>query len=848
MSKNLYKKLFILLALVGLANGLMAKHIEPSQARHAATQYAILTGLKIDHSNPEGLTDITTSTPFREFYIFSGNDGNGFVIVSGDDCVTPILGYSDDTPFVGLELPDHILAWLTSYEEGIRYHREQQIPATDSISRLWSNLLSDTPAPIKAPLPQSVAPLLTTRWNQAPLYNSLCPIAPTDANGNRSVTGCVATAMAQIMKYWDHPTQGTGSKSYSLSGFGTISADFGNTTYDWNNMPNALTSSSTATQIEAVATLMYHAGVSVSMMYGALGSGAYDIDVPTALKTYFGYQQSLNLISKSNFSDDEWKAIIRNELSSTPGHPLYYRGDDGHSGHAFVCDGYSRYDLYHFNWGWNGSCDGYYIIGNLNPGTSGIGASASNSYNLSNQIIVNLIPRQDIPSDNNGILTIQANDDTYGTVTGESSGTYPIGSTHTVTATPNSGHRFLCWSDGKRTLSNTFTLNDPEYTLTAIFDNLGDDTKGYSLNSTSGNSTDVTCWAITLPTSAIERYTYLDAVQLYIATAGTYTVNLYRDNTTGTPIHSQSLTATSSHCNKWNTIPLTSPVSIADCSSLWIVFNRTNGSACYSRTTGNSDGAKKGGPSSWSNFTSGTWMIRGHFTQNTNPCPPVGQVTVSDITDSSATIHWNQPTTGTPTNYTIAYGTGNIPDLMAIITTSELSATLTPLNASTQYNVYVQANYGDEHSTWIQSHFSTPSSIGASNTIVINANSNDPNMGFVDGAGTYSSGSRVTLTAIPAVGCQFAQWQDGNTDNPRTITANSNATYTATFQQALYHITISSTPGGGINIQSTNDYTYGNGVSPVHTTALSSSPPTPLRDTCSTSGATPTPPTLAPLP
>ena len=190
------------------------------------------------------------------FYVFNV-DNVGFVIVSGDDTVIPILGYSDQGTFHSDNMPPALQKWLEGYKNEIIYVVSNDIKATEDIDKQWSlqitNKNSNTTLTANA-----VTPLLQSiQWNQSPYYNALCP--------GGSVTGCVATAMAQIMKFWNYPATGAGFHSYNHSQYGTLSANFGNTTYQWSSMPNQLISSSTNTQINAVATLMYQCGVSVDM-------------------------------------------------------------------------------------------------------------------------------------------------------------------------------------------------------------------------------------------------------------------------------------------------------------------------------------------------------------------------------------------------------------------------------------------------------------------------------------------------------------------------------------------------------------------------------------------------------
>jgi len=218
-----------------------------------------------------------------------------------------------------------------------------------------------------------VGPLLTTTWNQWPYYNDFCPPG--------TPTGCVATAMAQIMKYHNHPAQGTGSHSYSHATYGTLSADFGATTYQWNNMPSSLTAGSTPEQKNAVATLMYHCGVAVEMNYTPSVSLANSYSFKYALPTYFKYDGGIDLKQRSEYfgNDAGWHDLLKNELDA--GRPIFYAGASSTGGHAFVCDGYDDGGCFHFNWGWSGSGDGWYVTSNL-----------VNGYNNSQEIVLNIKP------------------------------------------------------------------------------------------------------------------------------------------------------------------------------------------------------------------------------------------------------------------------------------------------------------------------------------------------------------------------------------------------------------------------------------------------------------------------
>ena len=352
---------------------MMAERVTPETARKVATTFLNNNGAKVAQ-----LTDLSKAAGFPNLYIFNANPG--FVVMSADDCVRPILGYSLTNVFVAEGMPENIKGWLQGYSDEIQYAVDNRMTANAKTTQLWKDLTEGNSKTTTAII---VDALVQTTWDQDPRYNNLCPYS--SYYGELTVTGCVATAMAQIMKYWDYPTSGIGSHSYTHveytdangyhQGFGELSADFGSTTYDWANMPNALSSTSSATQIEAVATLMYHCGVSVEMDYGVSsigGSGAVTAYVATALQTYFNYQSCTFKYKEDN--EANWVNMLKTELNA--GRPLQYSGRGSGGGHSFVCDGYDSDDKFHFNWGWSGHNDGFYALNNLEPGSGGSGGGS----------------------------------------------------------------------------------------------------------------------------------------------------------------------------------------------------------------------------------------------------------------------------------------------------------------------------------------------------------------------------------------------------------------------------------------------------------------------------------------
>ena len=285
------------------------------------------------------------------FYIFNSKANKSFIIVSADERILPILGYSDEGCFDASNMPPNMSNWLKGYADEMDY-----VFSLQGIEKHpeWENTLNGNIEKGVTAVSPLVDPL---KWDQPSPYNLLCP--------GGSVTGCVATAMAMIMKYWNHPVHGYGSSAYNAGQWGILSVNYAEAYYDWDNMPNQLYSSSTQAQKTAVATLMYHCGVSVRMQYGP-ESGAYTTDVPLSLKTYFGYQTQCNHKYKADYSTPDWENMMRAELDLA--RPMEYHGtDDAYGGHAFVLDGYNNSNQFHFNWGWSGWNNGYFTISNLNP-------------------------------------------------------------------------------------------------------------------------------------------------------------------------------------------------------------------------------------------------------------------------------------------------------------------------------------------------------------------------------------------------------------------------------------------------------------------------------------------------
>ena len=322
---------------------------------------------------------------------FCDNSSQGFIIVSGDDNVKPVLAYSDEAGFDADKIAPDVAWWLNGYKEQIEEIIQNNVQASGEVKSRWEELKSGPVSNAGIKAVHTVSPLEQTTWDQSPYYNAMCPF--DNAYNNLTVTGCVATGMAQILKYWGAPANGAGFHSYTDPTYGTQSADFGSTIYDWNSMPLSVTGPNTA-----VATLMYECGVSVDMHYGVGstgGSSAYLISSQSpvqncaeyALKTYFGYPDVQGLSRSAYPNKTDWINLLKTELDA--GRPVLYAGFGSGGGHCFNCDGYDANNFFHFNWGWSGQFDGYFDVDALDPAGTGTGGGTG-GFNSGQQVVIGI--------------------------------------------------------------------------------------------------------------------------------------------------------------------------------------------------------------------------------------------------------------------------------------------------------------------------------------------------------------------------------------------------------------------------------------------------------------------------
>ncbi len=460
------KKLYALALLALVFISVSAKDIDVNYARQVATNFYL------ENNHAAGPVTLTLAQQYRMaesvgsdidgkpvYYIFNVSGNNGFVIVSGDDLVEPVLGYNTTGSFPVGNINPSATKWMENYKKQIIYVKQHVTETTAGITDKWFRYYNNLPVLNSVTRgTNAVNPLCQTQWNQAPNENGMCPY---DNNyGERAVTGCVATAMAQIMKFWNYPVQGVGNHSYNDQNYGTLAANFGNTTYNWGAMPNTLSSANSN-----VATLMFHCGVSVDMHYGVAqtgGSSAYVVASESPVqacaeysyKTYFGYDpSSMQGIVRNNYSDANWFAAIKASLDA--GEPVQYAGFGNGGGHTWVCDGYDANNLFHQNWGWGGNSDGFFSLNNLDPTALGAGGGTG-GFNTSQQALVGIKPLGGGGGGGGG-----------GTI---NTGTITLFAATTVSANPfQSGGSFTVNADIANTGSTDFTGDF----AAAIFDDKG---------------------------------------------------------------------------------------------------------------------------------------------------------------------------------------------------------------------------------------------------------------------------------------------------------------------------------------------------------------------------------------
>ena len=384
------KKILLLMLSLVMVTTMMAEGVTPDEALNQARNFVKNRenkGMRPHRAPGTAASRLVMAKQVNGLYVFNVAKDEGFVIVSNDDRTEPILGYSDNGHFDPENMPENMRAWLQGYADQIAWLNEHG----DEGSAV-ATLPSLTSTPVKQP----IAPLVSTLWNQDTPYNDQAPYyngnsySTTAADGYKHcATGCVATAMAQVMNFNRWP-EGNSSAipSYTWENANVSLAGLPATTFDWNNMIDNYKNGYTAAEGAAVAKLMRYCGQSVNMNYGP-SSGANTAKVADALKDYFDYSSTTTYKDRSFYTYAGWIELLYNELAQ--GRPMVFSGQSTGGGHAFVCDGYQSEDYFHINWGWGGQSDGYFKLSVMNPSEQGIGGSSSDDgFNFGQGAIVGI--------------------------------------------------------------------------------------------------------------------------------------------------------------------------------------------------------------------------------------------------------------------------------------------------------------------------------------------------------------------------------------------------------------------------------------------------------------------------
>ena len=787
------KKAFTLMMLMTLPLAMWAERVNLTTASKVAK-----TVLSEDN------LFLMSQQSFENLYVF--NSDHGFVIVAADNRVIPVLAYSDQFQFKTEEMPENIRFWMQSWDNEIQNAVSSRMNPTEEILELWQLLENGS-----MPEPKNrtfVKPLVKTHWDQGAPYNNLCP--------GGSVTGCGATALAQVMKYWEWPKTGTGSHSYTHSVYGQLSANFGNTTYDWDNMIDMPSSSSPSAQQTAVATLMYHCGVALDMNYGS-SSSAPASNAFSALYTYFDYNQSdLQSGSSNNYTTEFWISYIKTEMDD--GRPVLYSGwDSNGAGHGFVCDGYDANDYLHFNWGWSGYCDGYYAFGALNPGQGGTG-SGSGCYNINNYIIARIHPNTPpiaaptnlaaTTSDQNVTLSWSSvsganhykvyrdgfviNTNVNGTSFTDSNVCYGVHSYY-IKAVNSSGICSLRSNEVSATiqfpgpvptnLTANVQANNVHLSWTAPANEnaqlkYGD---GQACNYAYGNGSGPGYyWGQRFTPSQLAPYAGMavTSVQTYLWDVTQYTLFIFKEED-GELVQLASKSFNNTTGGAWFTINLNTPVVIDYTNNLLVVL--------YNNTVQYVAGYME-------NYTGGDGNARLSSTSG---------LSFSPINDNISWLFRTNITDGTYT-YNV-YRNGN-----AIVSNlTQTNYTDSGLAAGT-YNYTVKTNY--------YGGLSNPSNtasavVSPTQNYTITVSANPTGAGTVNGGGTYPEGTSITLTAAANAGYTFVNWTKNgtqvSTNTSYTFTVTESAAYVANFSLNSYSITATANPTAGGTVTGTGTYNHG---------------------------------------
>ncbi len=362
------KQLLLLLALCCPSLWVLAERIDVATAHRVAVNVAQQGDSAVGLRSSDEVTLVYAAAPGEkgvtlrsaasdveaDYFVFNFPSDKGFAIISGEDRVRPILGYSYTGSFDPDNLPTALKGMLTSYQRQIEWAINQNLEASSSVTEEWSNYLSGA-------MPKTRALTITTaEWSQDDPYNRKAPMIGKE----RAYVGCVATAMGIVMKHHEYPAKAVNppkQNTYSVDG-NKVTAKFKYEEYDWENMLYVYKDSAfTDVEANAVATLLFHCGINTEMNFELEGSGTNNLYAAKALRDVFGYSPEIRYLNRDAYRWTEWKKMLRDELDE--GYPVLYDGyGETEGGHAFVCDGYDDKDHFHINWGWSGYRNGFFSL------------------------------------------------------------------------------------------------------------------------------------------------------------------------------------------------------------------------------------------------------------------------------------------------------------------------------------------------------------------------------------------------------------------------------------------------------------------------------------------------------
>ena len=369
------RNLLTIVACLAVGLPAWAETVSESQARQIASSFmsSHFKGGKGVNPRLAHRSPASTAGSAAPYYVFNTSEGDGgYVIVAGDDRVPQVLGYSDEGSFDSQNVPEAMQAWLDGYAA--------QIAALDEGGTMATHITSSRP----------IAPLVRAAWSQNSPYYIKLPFRP---NGQHALVGCVATAMAQVMHYWQWPKRPTTTiPAYVTKSLGYNMPELPPVDFAWNILQDTyLTNDTVSAAGQAAATLSLYCAQSVEMDFKEGASGAPTRNIRNAMVHYFGYSPDIKTLERSIYTSQEWESIILDELKAR--RPVIYVGYKLPSGHAFICDGYDGNGMFHFNWGWNGRSNGYFLLNILNPDLQGSGsASGTYGYIIGQTIVTGIQP------------------------------------------------------------------------------------------------------------------------------------------------------------------------------------------------------------------------------------------------------------------------------------------------------------------------------------------------------------------------------------------------------------------------------------------------------------------------